>query len=64
MKMNTKRFRQYIIMLLAVFLTLFGLLARVNEVKLSKGGIIQRIFKHCFSTAFLHVKKILRHFLS
>lgn len=43
MKMNTKRFRQYIIMLLAVFLTLFGLLARVNEVKLSKGGIIPRI---------------------
>ena len=46
------------------FLTLFGLLARVNEVKLSKGGIIQRIFKHCISTAFLHLKKILWHFLS
>ena len=35
-----------------------------REVKLPKGERIQRIFKHCFSTAFLHVKKILRHFLS
>ncbi len=32
MKMNTKHFRQYIVMLLAVFLTLFGVLIRSEEV--------------------------------